>query len=165
MVTTSLDTCGAVVAAAAAAPASASAGATSASTGGMDKAASAQESTIQEVSEFFVGKCIRLTMASKTIKHCSRCMVRGVFLPVFLEVLIVGWTAQLQATMPQAAVHPSAQEVGEMAQQAGEVVRLLEEPRRMSLGGMEERGKGGVGVEASAGSADGGGRRRGLGRI
>ena len=69
------------------------------------------------------------------------------------EVLIAGWTAQLQATMPQAAVHPSAQEVGEMAQRAGEVVRLLEELRRMSLGGMEERGKG---VEVSAGSADGG---------
>ena len=61
--------------------------------------------------------------------------------------------------MPQAAVHPSAQEVGEMAQRAGEVVRLLEELRRMSLGeggGVDERGKGGVGVEVSAGSADGG---------
>ena len=69
LVTTRLDTRRAV--AAASAPASVSAGATSASTGKMDKAVSARESTIQEVSEFFVVKCVRLTMSSKIIKHCS----------------------------------------------------------------------------------------------
>ena len=59
--------------------------------------------------------------------------------------------------MPHAPVYPSGPEVSEMAHRAGEVVRLLEELRRMNFGEgvADERAKA-MAVDVTATSADGG---------